>query len=294
MAVNFTEQEKKSLVITTITFAILFLLMIVFRFSGGSELEELEGGGGGGGVTVNFGDSDVGAGNDYTSQVLNVSSKAQQQAAAPAPQEEIVGSNLDDAPAVVRTIKPVIKPPVTTEPKPNAPKEPQPRKITNSALDNILGGNSKGGDGEGGGAGNQGKLNGDKNSGGYYGSGGSGGGTGGGTGSGNGTGSGPGSGSGSGGGTGGGRGTGVGNYQLAGRKALTKPEPAGCNEFGQVTIQITVDSSGKVIAAETGRGTNASPCLISQAKSAALRTKFDAGDADKQVGKIIYNFTLTE
>ena len=294
MASTLTEQEKKSLGITTLIFVILLLAMIYFKYSEKNDLVDLEGGGGGGGVTVNFGDSDVGSGADYRSEVLNVTERMKQQAAAPAAEDEIVATDLDDAPAVVRTVKPVIKNPSKEEPRPTVPKQPQPSKATNDALSSILNGNNRGGDGEGGGAGNQGNKNGSLSSGGYTGSGGSGGGTGGGTGSGNGTGTGPGSGSGSGGGSGSGRGTGVGSYQLSGRKALTKPEPAGCNEFGQVTVQITVDASGRVIKAETGRGTNASPCLISQAKAAALKTKFDAGNADKQIGKIIYNFTLTE
>ncbi|RZM22575.1 MAG: energy transducer TonB, partial [Pedobacter sp.] len=131
------------------------------------------------------------------------------------------------------------------------------------------------------------------------GDGGSGGGSGGGTGSGNGTGTGPGSGSGSGGGSGAGRGTGVGNYQLAGRKVLAKPQPRyTCNEQGTVVVEISVDKDGRVTGAQAGvRGTtNSAKCLLDQAKDAALKTKFDSSDSapEKQVGKIVYNFKLTE
>lgn len=290
----FTDEEKKSMGITAAMFTVLLLVLIFVKFSSATDLVDLEGGGGGGGVTVNFGDSDVGSGADFRSEVLNVKQRTEQAPAASAPEDEVIASDVEDAPAVIKTKPTVNKEPRKEETKPVQVKAPQPSKATSDALANILNGNSKGGDGDDGVAGNKGKAGGDKNSDSYYGDGGSGGGTGGGNGSGDGTGTGPGSGSGSGGGSGAGRGTGVGNYQLAGRKNLNKPAPKGCNEEGQVTVQITVDSSGKVIKADTGRGTIASPCLINQAKQAALNTKFEAGDAAQQVGKIIYNFRLRD
>lgn len=297
---GYTEQEKKSLVITTISFGLLLLALILGKYSESASLVDLEGGGGGGGVTVNFGDSEVGSGADYESKVLEVTEKVKSQPAASAAEEdEVVASDLDDAPEVVKTR------PVTTKPKDPKKQEaktepvkvtPKPSKQTNAALDALLNGNNKGGDGDDGVAGNKGKSNGSLSSGSYDGDGGSGGGSGGGTGSGNGTGTGPGSGSGSGGGSGSGRGTGAGNYNLAGRKVVTKPAPRyTCNEQGTVVIQITVDQSGKVVKAERGRGTtNSAQCLFDQAKQAAMTTKFDAGTAATQVGTIRYNFTLTE
>ena len=297
---TYTEQEKKSLVITTITFGLLLLVLIIGKYSDSSaDLTDLEGGGGGGGVTVNFGDSEVGSGADYESKVLEVTEKVKAQPAAAAQEDEVVASDLDDAPEVVKTR------PVTTKPKEPKKEEaktepvkvtPKPSKQTNAALDALLNGSNKGGDGDDGVAGNKGKSNGSLSSGSYDGDGGSGGGTGGGTGSGNGTGTGPVSGSGSGGGSGAGRGTGAGNYNLAGRKVITKPAPRyTCNEQGTVTVQITVDQSGKVIKAERGRPTtNSAQCLFDQAKQAAMNTKFDAGTAATQVGTIKYNFTLTE
>lgn len=295
-----TEQEKKSMVITVCIFALLFLAMFYIKFREKTDLVDLEGGGGGGGVTVNFGDSEVGSGSNYQSEVLNVSEQNKQRAAESAPEEEIVASDAEDAPEVVRTVKqPDKKEPSRQEAKPAPPKPQQPSKSTSDALSNILNGSNRGGDGDDNQAGNKGRAGGDRNSNGYYGDGGSGGGTGGGNGSGNGTGTGPGSGSGTGGGSGAGRGTGVGNYNLAGRKALTKPQPKyTCNEQGKVVVQISVDKNGTVFAAEPGaRGTtNSAKCLLDQARQAALNTKFDASDAaaDKQVGTIIYNFKLTE
>lgn len=303
MAFKLTDEEKGSLALTTVIFVLVLLFLLLFKYTQKNDLAdlaELEGGGGGGGVTVNFGDSDVGSGADFRNEVLDVTEKVKQvPAGSQADEEEIVASDLDDAPAVVKT-KPVEKKdPKKVETKPVTVKgPPHPSKTTSDALDNILKGNNKGGDGDDGVAGNKGKIGGDKNSGSYYGDGGSGGGTGGGNGSGNGTGTGPGSGSGSGGGSGAGRGTGVGNYQLGGRKNLNTPKPQyRCNEEGTVVVQITVNRSGKVIKAERGRGTtNSAQCLFDQAKAAALDTKFDSSDSapETQVGKIIYNFKLTD
>lgn len=294
-----TEEEKKSMFSTLTAFILLMVVLIFAKYTSKDELVDLEGGGGGGGVTVNFGDSDVGSGADFTSQVLNVQEqKAVKQPAAAAEEDEIVASDLDDAPAIVNT-KPVTKKEPKKEdvkPKPEPVKTPKPSKSTDDALSNLINGNSKGGDGDDGVAGNKGRSNGSISSGSYSGDGGSGGGRGGGNGSGDGTGTGPGSGSGSGGGSGGGRGTGVGDYNLAGRKVLAKPAPKYvCDEQGVVVVQITVDETGKVIKAERGRGTtNPAQCLFDQAKQAALNTKFNAGTSAQQVGSIRYNFTLTD
>jgi hypothetical protein len=63
-------------------------------------------------------------------------------------------------------------------------------------------------------------------------------------------------------------------------------------------VQIAVDKSGQVISANPGiRGTtNSAKCLLDQAKQAAMNTKWqsDTDAPDKQVGKIIYNFKLTQ
>ena len=84
---------------------------------------------------------------------------------------------------------------------------------------------------------------------------------------------------------------------LGNRKALSKPVPNyTCNEEGKVAVQISVDQSGNVVAAKPGvRGTtNAAKCLLDEAKNAAMRTRWepDSNAAEKQVGLIIYNFSL--
>lgn len=291
----FTEIEnrKKSFALTTALFTLLFLLFVFLKFSNQVDLLQLEGGGGGGEVAVNFGDSDVGSGDNYqsTEKVLSAPKQVQQPQST---EKEILVSENDDAPAIAEVKKPAEKPKKIEVEKPIVKVVPKPSKSTSDALSNILNGSSKSGDGDDKTAGNKGKSNGDPNATGYNGGGGSGTGSGGGNGSGEGIGTGSGYGSGS----GSGKGTGNGNYQLSGRKFLSTPSPQyNCNEEGTVVVQITVDKNGKVIQAQPGiRGTtNAARCLLDQAKIAALNTVVNPSEAapEKQVGKIIYTFKLT-
>jgi len=139
-------------------------------------------------------------------------------------------------------------------------------------LDALMGGFSDtdgkadGGEGDDNKAGDKGKVTGDPNASGYYGIGGDGSG---------------------------------GNYRLGNRTALNKQVPDyPCNEEGRVVVSISVDQSGRVIAAQAGKQgtTNSAPCLLNEAKAAALKTTFnaDAKAPSKQVGEIIYNFSLSE
>ena len=71
-----------------------------------------------------------------------------------------------------------------------------------------------------------------------------------------------------------------------------------CNEAGTVVVSIEVDRNGKVTQATAGvRGTtNNSKCLLDPAKRAAMATRFnsDTKAPAKQIGKIIYKFSLSE
>lgn len=297
------EEKRKSFLIAVGIYAALLVVLFFIRFwpPSDAELAALAGGGGGGGVEVNFGNTDFGSGNDYQSEVLDVkdASKATQPTASQ--EEDIISEDSDanETDAVIpKNDKPKDPKPVVKTPTPVVTK-PKVSNSANDALANIIKGPKKGGDGNSGSQGNQGSANGNINSSGY-GNGGSGGGTGGGTGTGNGTGIGPGSGSGTGGGNGSGNGLGNGSgYALSGRKALTKPAPNyNCNEEGVVVVQITVDKNGNVTDAKPGaRGTtNSAPCLTSQARIAAMNTKWSASPtgAEKQVGTIRYNFSLKD
>ena len=296
-------EKRKSFLITVVIYAFLLLLLFFIRFwppTNPETLAMLGGGGGGGGVTINFGDSDVGMGDNFQSEVLNVKNDVKQTVTESAP-ENIISSDTPEDNAVVIPKNPTpvkTKPVVKTDPKPVEVIKPTVSKNTNDALANLMNGSNKGGDGDDNQAGNKGKSNGDLASNGYYGNGGSGGGTGGGTGTGNGMGTGPGSGSGSGGGNGSGVGTGTGGgYSLGNRKALSKPAPNyNCNEEGRVVVEVSVDKTGKTIAATPGiKGTtNTAKCLLDQARIAAMNTRWQASDdaPDRQVGKIIYTFSL--
>ena len=301
-----TSDKRKAILLSTLLYATMLLILFLIRFWPPSNLAELTGGGGGGGVSVNFGDSDVGMGNNFQNE-----EKVEKTQSKPVPvkevqeeQDVIAEENSKDDGVVIpkkintKKVKEVIiketKPVLITKPIKEVPKTPT--KPQNDALANIIKG-SKSGDGNGNSAGNQGSASGGLNNSGY-GVGGSGGGSGGGTGAGNGTGTGPGSGSGSGGGNGSGNGKGSGSgYSLGDRKALSKPAPAyNCDEVGKVVVQITVDKNGKTISAQPGiKGTtNTAKCLLDQAKIAAMNTRWSADEnaAEQQVGKIEYNFRL--
>ena len=127
-------------------------------------------------------------------------------------------------------------------------------------------GKADGGEGDDNRPGDKGKVTGDPNASGYYGLGGSGSG---------------------------------GNYRLGNRKAVSTPKPDyDCNEEGRVVVAITVDQTGRVIAAQPGsKGTTTSAsCLWDKAREAALKTKFnpDSQAPAKQLGEIIYNFSLSD
>ena len=297
--------KKKSLIIATILYCILLCILFLIRFwpPSDAELLAIAGGGGGGGVTVNFGDTDFGSGKNFDSKELEVKNLTKAAATQETQQEDIISQDADaDKTDViiakhepVKNSKVLLKPEVT---KPVEIKKPVVRKV-DDAVANMLHGNKKGGDGTSGTSGNQGRANGDINSNGYSGSGGSGGGTGGGKGTGNGTGTGPGSGSGSGGGNGSGNGKGNGSgYDLGNRKPLSKPQPDyNCgNEYGIIVVKITVDKNGNVTQAIPGyKGSKTlDSCLMAEAKKAAMKTKWEASPdgSDRQVGTIVYVFEI--
>lgn len=297
---TISSDQKKSLAISTVLYATLLLILFFIRFWPPANLDQLAGGGGGGGVTVNFGDSDLGSGANYKSEVLEVKNHTKQVPTKSTPDEAILSQENTTEESVVIPTKEKTKKTTTVvvkkeEPKPVVEK-PKVSNSTNAALASIMKGANKGGDGDDKTAGNKGKSNGDLSSNSYYGAGGSGGGTGGGNGTGNGTGTGPGSGSGSGGGSGSGSGGGTG-YYLGNRKAISKPVPKyNCNEVGKVVVEVSVDRNGKttgVIAGVKGT-TNTASCLLDQAKIAAMNTRWEPSSnaPEKQVGKITYNFNL--
>lgn len=231
------------------------------------------------GIAINFGTTETGSGNIQPTE--KIQSAPQPTTAQPVSQpkseikEEVVTQDVDEAP-VIKKEKPKKQQdevPVKQQPKKETKKpDPKPDKSTTDALSSILNGpksdgTAKGGEGNDTSPGDKGSPDGDPNANAYY-------------------------------GTGMGL-DGDGNYLLGGRKALNKEKfMQNCNEAGTVVVRIEVDRSGRVVSATPGiRGTtNNASCLTEPAKRAALATKFnaDANAPVKQVGRIIYKFSLSE
>lgn len=294
MSSSNSSDQKKSLLISILLYGTLILILFFIRFWPPANLAELTGGGGGGGVTVNFGDSDLGSGANYKSEVLDVKNQAKQTPTKTTPEEAILSqeNSAEESVVIPQKLRPLKPTPILKEePKPVVVKQ-KVSNNTSDALSSIMKGSNKGGDGDDKTAGNKGKANGSLSSNGYYGTGGSGGGTGGGNGTGNGIGTGSGYGAGNGGGSGNGSG-----YSLGNRKAISKPSPKyTCDEAGKVVVEVSVDRNGKTIDAIAGikGSTNTARCLLDQARIAAMNTRWDASSEapEKQVGKIVYNFNL--
>ncbi len=269
-----TEHKRKSMTITVILYSLLLLLLF---FVGMTYLDPAPENG----IAVNFGTTDTGTGNIQPTEAIKSAPKVTTPPPTPQPKtevkEDVVTQDTEDAPVIKKEEEKIVMtetPVKKEEPKKEPVKEPDPTpdKTTTSALDNLINGpksdgTAKGGEGNDNTAGDKGNPNGDPNAKSYYGT---------------------------------GKGLdGDGNYLLGGRKALNKQKYIqDCNEEGIVVVSIEVDRTGKVIKATPGvRGTtNNSPCLKDPARRAALATKFNPDDEapTKQIGKIIYNFKLSE
>lgn len=241
-----------------------------------------------GGMSVNFGTSDVGTGDEQAFSYTPIAAAPTPAEPAPTPpaanEEEIATQDLEEAP-VIAPAKPVKKTPTPTpvEPpktptkpvvntSPAAP--PQPRADENALFKPGAFGkpNNSTGDGTGGGKGDQGELGGDPNSRNYEGSG-------------------------SGFGTGNGDGIGDGNVRLAGRKLRFKPEVNDRSQAkGKVVIQIKVDRTGKVVEARyTQAGsTTADEGLVRTSIEAAYKYRFDENSnaSEVQTGAISFIYKV--
>ncbi|CAL2094294.1 energy transducer TonB [Tenacibaculum sp. 190524A02b] len=274
MSILDTKHKKKSAVIT----ALILLLLLFGIFNYGMQYLDppIEYG-----LAINFGNSEVGSGEPVEkTKEQSVSEKVEEvveeevveEAPSETIKEEVVTDDTaKDVPVIEKSEekKEEVKE-IKKETKPKKKPKPKPSKATTDALNSLLNGTSKDGANTGEGddkkSGVKGNENGDPNSSKYYGN----------------------AGSGSG-----------GNYNLAGRKALSKPiKKPNCQEEGIVVVSIEVDKNGKVIKAVPGvkGSTNTAPCLLKPAKEAALRTKWNAdGNAPaKQKGTIIYKFSLSQ
>lgn len=273
MSLLDTSHKRKSMTITVIFHLILLILMLLFGFTYlDPPIEQ--------GIAVNFGTTEYGKGNNQPREPIKTSPKKSNP--EPVPQtkttvkEEVVTQDSEEAPVIKKEEKKetVTKETPKEQPKKDPPKKPDPKpdKSTTDAISSLINGPKKDGQatsGEGNDTkdGDKGNPNGDPNAKNYYGT---------------------------------GKGLdGDGNYLLGGRKPLNKPrDPQECNEAGIVYVSIEVDQNGNVLKAVPGvRGTtNNTKCLLDKAKQNALATKFnsDSQAPAKQIGKIIYNFTLSQ
>lgn len=208
------------------------------------------------GVEVNLGDSDYGMG--YDAQPASTAAATQ----APMAPNQVATQQAEPTPNVgANTSEGNTVKPVAEQPK-EVVKEPE---INKNALFTGRRNQQSGSGSQGvaGGTGDQGKPNGNPNSSNY---------------------------------TGNGGGNGM-NYSLAGRSNVTLPRPNySSNEQGTVVIQIWVDRDGKVTRAEyQPKGSSTSNgYLVSQARAAALRARFNADPnaPDEQKGTITYIFKI--
>ena len=271
-----TKHKQKSMAITLVLHVMILLL---FFYVGLSYLDPPPENG----IAVNFGTMDAGSENVQPKEKIKTAPKQTRPEPVKAQKaeikEEVVSQDIEEAPVIKKeekkdVIKEVVKVVSKKEPKKEVKKKPDPKpdQSTSDALSSLINGPKydgvdKAGEGDDQKPGDKGDPTGDPNSKSYYGN---------------------------------GKGLdGDGNYLLGGRKALYKKKfVQDCNEAGTVVVSIEVDRNGKVINATPGvRGTtNNSKCLLEPAKRAALATKFnkDAKAPSKQIGKIIYRFSLSE
>ena len=273
MKILNTKHKRKSAAIT----ASILMLLLFWVFNYGMQYldppEEY-------GLAINYGASEIGAGEPVkkttivsTPKVIEKEEAVEEVKEIPKEiiEEELITKESSEEVPVVEEVKEVVKEPVKEVVKKTEPKEiPKPSKETQDALDNLLNGNSSDGKPKGEGddeiEGIKGKENGDPEANKYYGN----------------------------------TGNGFdGDYNLAGRKALSKPkEQPDCEEEGIVVVQITVNKNGKVTSAIPGvKGTtNSAACLLKPAKEAALKTTWnsDSKAPIKQTGTIIYKFSLSK
>lgn len=259
-----TEEEKKSFIITSTLFVILFLLFFYLGLSYMDPPPE-------NGIAINFGTTDVGSGDIQPTETIQSAPKPATAPPAAASDDDVLSQDIEEAVVMKETKKE--KPTENTakeEVKPKPVESPKPSKSTIDALSSLINGpksngKASGSEGDDNLAGDKGDPNGDPYANSYYGSGGN--------------------------STGGGR-----SWGLNGRKlSASGKEVQKCNEFGTVVVQITVNRSGNVIAAKYAKGTtNTNPCLVEPAIATAKKYKWqpDSNAPEFQHGFIIINFKL--
>lgn len=256
------EKNKRTGWIITIVFhTILVCLFAIYGLSYLDPPPEPEG------ITINFGTTDLGKMTENTEtptktkEIQTEETVVNEVNPTESVEEDILTQNTEEAP-VVKTeeekeeVKEVVE---------EAVEEKKADQRTTDALNKWeqSQNTASGGDGETDVSGDQGALDGDKNSDNYK---------------------------------GGGAGNGL-TFSLSGRSMISSPQIQDASqEVGKVVVDIIVDRSGKVLRATPGaRGsTTTSTHLYKKAKDAALKTKFNANTeaAEEQKGQMTFIFIL--
>lgn len=275
MAYLETKEQKIS---AGVSLLLILMLVALFRFiSVLNIIEPPEESG----IAVNFGNTEVGSGNNIQPNPTKVTPPSAPEPVEPtdpapidnvATQDNIEAPVINADPEVTTPVKKPAKKPVEKPVEPKPKPKPTPSNSVLDALNNVEGatpvdGENNEGEGPGDGPGNKGQLNGNPYANTYYGN--------------------PGTGQ-------GGKG-----YGLSGRGKVAgsgvKPD---CFETGKVIVEIQVDRTGRVIKASPGKqgSTNTAACLLKAAQESAKTYKFTPASKanDIQIGFIEVIFKVGE
>lgn len=264
-------QRIKAIVGTGVLHALLLLACYFFYINVQIPTEEIETGG----IVINYGTSETGMGNDYTSTDEpaigeNISSEPIEDPNRPnsSPTEnsntdrDVLTQNTEDAPVVNDKNPNTSNSTTNTNATPAEPAKPSvdQRALFKGKKNNGTGG----GDGTGSTPGNQGAVDGDPNSKSYTGTGSGGGGV---------------------------------ALNLAGRKFISLPKIQDDGQTsGKITVDISVDKTGTIVTAKAGgRGTTISnAALWGKCERAVLGCKLNAitSGPEIQAGSVIFTFIL--
>lgn len=266
-----SSQNIKAIISTTILHLLFVAICYFFYINVQIPQEEIETGG----IVINYGTSETGMGNDYTSmdepaigenisnEPIEDPNRPNSNVSSSSDAKDVLTQDTEEAPAIVdANPKSSNNSNSTTN---NTPTEPAKPSVDNRALFKGKKNNGTGGgDGTGTTPGNQGAVDGDPNSKSY---------------------------------TGGGSGGGGVALNLNGRKFLSLPKIQDDGQTqGKITVDITVDKNGTIVTAKAGgRGTTISNAqLWDKCERAVLGSKLNAiaSGPEIQAGSVIFTFIL--
>ena len=267
-------QRVKAIVSTALLHVVLFLLCYFFYIKVQIPIEEIETGG----IVINYGTSETGMGDDYTSMeepaigenvtdepIVDPNRPNSPVTSNSSDAKDVLTQDLEDAPTVVDKNPKTSNTSNTTNTNTSTVTEPAKPSVDQRALFKGKKNNGTGGgDGTGNTPGNQGSPDGDPNSKSY---------TGGGSG-----------------------GNGI-ALNLNGRKFISLPRIQDDGQTsGKITVDISVDKNGTIVTAKAGgRGTTISNAsLWDKCERAVLGCKLNAisSGPEIQAGSVIFTFIL--